>query len=240
MRRNLIPAVLAVALSVTAATAQVPNRFTVGAQAGYTKFGDASALEDAPFIGVDAIYRLANLGLGGLDVGLGFTFAASRPVTRGDQFPIVASDYGDTTILSTVAQRVTMLQYGLQGVLGHSFGRVRLYGTGGGGAYTTFLDSRQNVSSQAYTKPMGLVGGGLEYAVGDNFGFRFEARDLVLLDYDRDRLDPTIGYTHDNIVRDVLPPPDPAKSTIHNIQASLVFTYVPNRRGVTEPEAVSP
>jgi hypothetical protein len=231
MRQYLIPAVVAVALSATAATAQVPNQFTVGAHAGYTQYGDASALENEPFIGVDAVYRLANLGLGGLDVGFGFTLAAARPKTRGDQFPVVAFDFGDTTFLSTVAQRVTMLQYGLQGVLGHSFGRVRLYGMGGGGAYTTLLDSRQNVRSVSYTKPMGLIGGGLEYAIGRNFGFRFEARDM---------LDPTIGYTHDRIVRDVLPPPDPAKSTIHNIQASVVFTYVPNRRGVAEPEVAVP
>jgi hypothetical protein len=236
MRPYFIPAVMAVALSATALTAQAPNQFTVGAHAGYTQFGDASALDDEPFIGVDAAYRFANFGLGALDVGLGFTFAASRPKTQGDQFPVVAFDFGDTTFLSTVAQRVTMLQYAVQGVLGHSFGRVRLYGMGGGGAYSMILDSRQNVSSQSFTKGMGLIGGGLEYAVGDNFGFRFEARDFVLLDYDRDRLDPTIGYTHERIVRDVLPPPVPAKSTIHNIQASLVFTYVPNRRGVTGAE----
>lgn len=236
MRQYFIPAVVAVALSATALAAQASNRFTVGAHTGYTKFGDATALENEPFIGVDAAYRLANFGLGGLDVGLGFTFAASRPKTRGDQFPVVAFDFGDTTFLFTVAQRVTMLQYGVQAVLGHSFGRMRLYGMGGGGAYSMLLDSRQNVSSQTFTKPMGLVGGGLEYAVGENFGFRFEARDLVLLDYDRDRLDPTVGYTHDRTVRDALPPPDPAKSTIHNLQASLVFTYVPNRRGVTESE----
>jgi opacity protein-like surface antigen len=240
MRQYLIPAVMAVALSATAVTAQAPNRFTVGAHAGYTKFGDASALEDEPFIGVDAAYRFANFGLGGLDVGLGFAFAASRPKTRGDQFPVVAFDFGDTTFLSTVAQRVTMLQYGVQGILGQSFGPLRLYGMGGGGAYSMILDSRQNVSSQIITNGMGLLGGGLEYAVGDNFGFRFEVRDFVMLDYDRNDLDPTVAYSHDRIVRDVLPPPVPAKSTLHNIQASLVFTYVPNRRGVPEPEVQTP
>jgi len=236
MRLSFLLPLAAVALSATALAAQAPNRFTVGAHAGFTKFGDASALEDEPFFGVDAAYRFANFGLGGLDVGLGFTFAASRPKTRGDQFPVVAFDFGDTTFLSTVAQRMTMLQYAAQGVLGHSFGALRLYGMGGGGAYSMILDSRQNVSPQTFTKPMGLVGGGLEYAVGQNFGFRVEARDMVMFDYDRDRLDPTVGHSHDRIVRDVLPPPIPAKSTIHNVQASIVFTYVPNRRGVTEPE----
>ena len=237
MRRYLISAGAAVALCATALQAQAPNQFSVGAHTGYTQYADGTGLDNAPFFGLDAAYRFANFGLGGLDVGLGFTFAAARPVTRGDQFPVVAFDFGDTTFLYTVAQRVTMLQYAVQGVLGHTFGRARLYGMGGGGMYTTFLDSRQTLSSESITEPMGLIGGGLEYAVGRNFGFRAEVRDFVMFQYDRDRLDPTVGYAQDSRIMDVLPPPDPTKSTLHNIQASLVFTYVPNRRAATEDES---
>jgi hypothetical protein len=226
-----------VALCATALQAQAPNQFSVGAHMGYTQYADGTALENAPFFGLDAAYRFANFGLGGLDVGLGFTFAAARPVTRGDQFPVVAFDFGDTTFLYTVAQRITQLQYGVQGVLGHSFGRARLYGMGGGGLYTTFLDARQTLSSETITEPMGIIGGGLEYAVGQNFGFRAEVRDFVMFQYDRDRLDPTVGYSQDRRIMDALPPPDPTKSTLHNIQASLVFTYVPNRRAATEDDS---
>ena len=236
MRRYLLSAGVAVAMCATAGQAQAPNQFSVGAHTGYTQFADGTGLKNAPFFGLDAAYRFANFGLGGLDVGLGFSFAASRPVTRGDQFPVVAFDFGDTTFLYTVAQRITLLQYSLQGVLGHSFGRARVYGSGGGGMYTMFLDPRQTLSSENFTKPLGMIGGGLEYAVGSNFGFRFEVRDLVLFDYDRDLLDPTVGYSQDQRIRDALPPPDPTKSTLHNIQASLVFSYVPNRRAVTEDD----
>lgn len=236
MRRYLISAGAAVALSATALQAQAPNQFSVGAHTGYTQYADGTGLDNSPFIGVDAAYRFANFGLGGLDVGLGFTFAASRPVTRGDQFPAVLFDFGDTSFVYSVAQRVTMLQYAVQGVLGHSFGRARLYGMGGGGMYSTFLDTRQTLSSETITEPMGLIGGGLEYAIGRNFGFRAEVRDFVMFKYDRDRLDPTVGYAQDRRILDALPPPDPTKSTLHNIQASLVFTYVPNRRGPTEEQ----
>lgn len=236
MQRFLILAGTAVALAATALPAQAPNRFTVGAHAGYSTFNDAAALESEALIGLDAAYRFANLGLGGLDFGLGFTFAASRPSTVGDQFPLIAFDFGDTTFLYTVAQRVTMLQYGAQAQLGATFGRARLYGMGGGGAYTMIVDARQNLGGEVRTKPMGIIGGGLEYAVGQNFGLRFEARDMVLLDYDREFLDPTVSYIEDRRVRGVLPPPAEAKSTIHNIQAAIVFTYVPNRRGTTEEQ----
>jgi hypothetical protein len=231
MKRYLISAGAAVALSATQLQAQAPNQFSVGAHTGYTQFAGGTGLDNSPFFGLDAAYRFANFGLGGLDVGLGFTFAASRPVTRGDQFPAVLFDFGDTSFIYTVAQRVTMLQYAAQGVLGHTFGRARLYGMGGGGMYTTFLDSRQTLSSESITEPMGLIGGGLEYAVGRNFGFRAEVRDFVMFQYDRDRLDPTVGYAQDRRIMDAVPSAEPTKSTLHNIQASLVFTYVPNRRG---------
>jgi hypothetical protein len=239
MKRYLISAGAAVALCAAALEAQAPNQFSIGAHTGYTQFAGGTALENSPFFGLDAAYRFANFGLGALDVGLGFTFAASRPVTRGDQFPVVAFDFGDTTFLYSVAQRVTMLQYAAQGVLGHSFGRARLYGMGGGGMYSTFLDTRQTLSSETITEPMGLIGGGLEYAVGSNFGFRAEVRDFVMFQYDRDRLDPTVGYAQDRRIMDALPPPEPTKSTLHNIQASIVFTYVPNRRGAA-PEEPTP
>ncbi len=236
MRRYPLIAGIVMALGAITVQAQAPNQFSVGAHTGYTQFADGTGLENSPFFGLDAAYRFAEFGLGGLDVGLGFSFAASRPVTRGDQFPLVAFDFGDTTFLFSVAQRITLLQYSLQGVLGHSFGRARVYGTGGGGMYTMFLDARQTLSSEVHTKPMAMLGGGVEYAVGRNFGFRVEVRDLVLLDYERDLLDPTVGYTQDRRIMDVLPPADPTKSSLHNIQASLVFSYVPNRRVITEED----
>ncbi|HUE86002.1 MAG TPA: hypothetical protein VMO26_07990 [Vicinamibacterales bacterium] len=231
MIRQLATILTTVAVTAAVGQAQDASRFHVGAHAGYTQFGEAAALENDAFLGVDAAYRLASLNLGGLDVGLGFTFAASRPKTTGDQFPAIAFDFGDTTFIQTVAQRITMLQYAAQAQLGGNFGRARLYGMGGGGAYSLIVDARQNLGGEVRTAPMGLIGGGFEYAIGQDFGLRFEARDMIMFDYERDFLDPTVGYIRDRRIRDALPPPVPAKSSIHNVQASLVFTYVPNRRG---------
>ncbi|MEJ7809176.1 MAG: outer membrane beta-barrel protein [Gemmatimonadaceae bacterium] len=231
LTRTASAAGAALLLGASAAAGQSAlNQFNVGAHLGWTKYGSATALESAPFIGIDGTYRIP-FGSANTDLGIGFTFGAARPVTRGDQFPVVAFDFGDTTFLYTVAQRVTMLTYGGQAVLGQTFGRLRAYALGGGGAYTIFLDARQNIGNESFAKGYASGGGGLEYAIARNVGVRFEARDLILLGYDRNRLDPSVGYSTDRRIGDVLPAPDATKRTVHNLQGSLVFSYLPNRRG---------
>lgn len=214
--------------------AQVPEgRFSVGALAGMQRFRSATALSPTPFVGIDATYRLGFSPLGALkpdaDFGIGLNFAASRPLTRGDQFPVVAFDFKDTTFLYEVPQRVTLLHYGLQAVLGIPVGRMRVYGVGGGGLYTTMFDVRQNLRSESYTAGMLQFGGGLSYAVSPTLGFRLEARDIMMLGFKRSRLDPTVGYSQDRRIRDAVGAPDPTWDKPQNLQAAIVFTYVPVR-----------
>ncbi len=218
--------------------AQVPaGRYSVGAHAGYQRFRSATALEGAPFVGLDATYRLGFSPLSFLsrdsDFGIGLSFAASRPLTRGDQFPVVAFDFGDTTQLLEVPQRVTLVHYGLQAVLGVPFGRMRVYGIGGGGLYTTMFDVRQNLRNETYTAGMVQFGGGIGYAVSSTVGFRVEARDIMLLGYRRSRFDPTVGYAQDRRIRDAFGPPDATWDKPQNLQAAIVFTYVPQRTTTT-------
>ena len=243
--RRLLPLAAALALGAFVAEpagAQVaPGRFGVGTHVGWTMFRSATGLEDAPFLGIDATYEspINLIGfLPGSDFGLGLTFAASRPLTRGDQFPLVAFDFGDTTFLYQVSQRITLLQYGMQAVGGVSFDRLRFYAFGGGGAYTIMPDSRAVLDNEAWTKGMLHAGGGINWAVGQSIGLRLEVKDVMFLGWDRERLDPTVDYSVDNRIADVLPPPDPTWSRIQNLQASLVFSYIPNRRGTgaDEPE----
>ena len=156
MRRLFLPSgmlgacLAALALVAGTAGAQAePKRFSVGAQAGVYRFDKASGLENAPFAGIDAIYQLPTFGAGTngrIEPGIGFYAGVSLPTTDYRQFPVVAFDFGDTTFLYTVAQRVTMLQYGLQGQLGQKVGPARLYAVGGGGMYSMMPDARQTVS----------------------------------------------------------------------------------------------
>lgn len=208
------------------------NRYSVGAQLGYQRFRSATGLAPTPFVGLDATYHLGFSPLGFVsrasDFGIGLSFAASRPITRGDQFPVVAFDFKDTTQLLEVPQRVTLMHYGLQAVLGVPIGRLRVYGIGGVGAYTTMFDVRQNLGNKSYTAGMFQFGGGIGYAVSSTVGFRLEARDIMLLGYRRDRFDPTVGYAQDRRIRDANPPPDPTWDKPQNLQMALVFTYVPS------------
>jgi hypothetical protein len=244
--RRLLPLAAALALgalgAVPAGAQTAPSRFGVGTHVGWTMFRSATGLENAPFLGIDATYNSPINPLGflpGTDFGLGFTFAASRPVTRGDQFPLVALDFGDTTFLYMVAQRITLLQYGVQAMGGMNFDRFRLYAFGGGGAYTIMPDNRAVLDNDAWTKGMLLAGAGINYAIGQSIGVRLEARDVMFLGWDRERLDATVDYSVDQRIGDVLPPPDPTWKRIQNLQLSLAFSYIPSRRGgpvETEPE----
>jgi len=243
--RRLIPLAAALTLGasvVEPAGAQVaPSRFGVGTHVGWTMFRSATGLENTPFLGIDATYESPINLIGFIprsDFGIGLTFAASRPVTRGDQFPLVAFDFGDTTFLYMVSQRITLLQYGVQAVGGVSFDKLRFYAFGGGGAYTIMPDGRAVLDNDAWTKGALHAGGGINYAVGQSIGLRLEVKDVMFLGWDRNRLDPTVKYAQDNRIADVLPPADPTWSRIQNLQMSLVFSYIPNRRGGggTEPE----
>ena len=241
-RRICLPLVITVMLSAAADLgAQVPKgQYSVGAHAGVMRFRSATSLSPAPVAGVDATYHLGFNPLSfiskGADFGIGFSFAATRPLTRGDQFPIVALDFGDTTQLYEVNQRITLLHYGLQAVLGLPLGRIRAYGLGGVGGYTIQLDSRQNLRNRSYTHQMFQFGGGVGYSVTPSLGFRVEARDIVFLGFERGRLDPTIRYARDGRIRDAAKAPDPTWQRPQNLQVTFVFNYIPSRAVRTEGE----
>lgn len=220
------------ALALVAGTAGAqtePKRFSVGAQAGAYRFDKASGLENAAFAGIDALYQLPTLGRDGagrIEPGIGFYAGVSYPTTDFRQFPVVALDYGDTTFLVGVSQRTRLIEYGAQGSLGTTIGRFRPYLLGGVGMYAQTIDPRQG-GLKSRSQPAFSVGGGLNFVVTRALGFRAEARNFTYTDYDRAFLDPTVSYTVDRRIRDELPPPTAAKSTINNLRFAIVFSYVP-------------
>lgn len=235
-RTQLLPLATTAALMIGAVElrAQAPRgQYNVGAQVGYLRFRSATGLSDAPTAGVDATYTMRWNPLAfvskNADFGFGFNFAVARPLTRGDQFPIVAFDFGDTTQLIALNQRITLLHYGLQAVLGFPLGPVRVYGLSGVGGYTIQLDSRQNLRNRTYTHQMFEFGGGVGYSVTRDLGFRVEARDLLFLGFERSRLDPSVPYARDQRIRDAVAPPDPTWQRPQNLQLTLAFNYVPSR-----------
>lgn len=232
---------LTVLLAVDAAAQDVVRRWDVGTHIGFTSFDKGTGLDGAPFVGMDATYHgLLGRRIAGLDLGFGMNFAASQPQTLGDQFPVVQLDFGDTTFLHTVAQRITLLQFGAHGRVGTAVGPVNVYALGGTGGYSITVNPRQNARNETFVHQLWQGGLGASYAIRDNIGVRVEGRSVWFTGFDRDRLDPTISYTRDRRVRDALPPPhpEPKDGLAQNWQFSLVFNYVPTRVGGTpsEPE----
>jgi opacity protein-like surface antigen len=219
----------ALALVASAVQAQAePKRFSVGAQAGRYQFDKAAGLDDAAFAGIDAIYQLPGLPMGGrrLEPGIGFYAGVSLPTTSYDQFPVVQFDFGDTTFLKGVSQRTRLIEYGAQGTLGTTLGRLRPYVLGGIGMYAQTVDPRQE-GLQSRSQPAFSLGGGLNFLVNSQIGFRAEVRNQTWTKYERVFLDPTVAYTRDRRIFDELAPPVPAKSTVNNLRFALVFSYVP-------------
>lgn len=231
MRRH-IALVGAMLLGAQALGAQTQTKmFDLGAHVGQQVFNKGTALENTPFVGLDATYELpwnplASL-IKGSSFGVGMLLDVSRPVTRGDQFDAVAFDFGDTTFLYAVAQRVTLLQGGLEAVVGVPVGKVRLYGFAGTGIYSIFLDPRAVKRNEKFTNPMATFGGGLNYPISQSIGVRAQMRAVTFTKFDRERLDASTTYVHDQRIKDALPTADATSKTPTNMQFSLVFQYIP-------------
>lgn len=231
--RRLIALVGAVLLGASALGAQTQAKmFDLGVHLGQQIFDKGTALENTPFVGLDATYELPwnplKLAIKRSTFGIGLMVDVSRPVTRGDQFPLVTFDFGDTTFLYAVAQRITLVQGGLEAVLGLPLGsKGRVYGFAGSGIYSMFLDPRAMRHNEKITKPMATFGGGFNYSLTSSIGVRAQARAVTFTDFHRDRLDATQPYSQDRRIRDALPAADQTSQTPTNMQFSLVFQYIP-------------
>ncbi len=233
MRRH-ITIVGAVVLGAQALGAQgQANRFAPGAHVGVQLFDRGTALQNSPFVGFDATHSvpwnpLASL-VRGSSIGVSLRLELSRPATRGDQFAAVAVDLGDTTFLYAVTQRVTLLQGGVEAVVGAPMGPLRVYGFVGTGVYSIVPDSRTVKTNGSFTHPMASFGGGLSYPISAQTILRAQLRAVTLTKFDRERLDAGTAFNHDSRFRDALPAADATSGHPTNVQLSIAVQY--RRRG---------
>jgi hypothetical protein len=230
--RRLIALVGAVLLGASSLEAQTQAKmFDLGVHIGQQSFDKGTALESTPFVGLSANYELPwnplKLAIKGSTFGIGLALDVSRPVTDGTQFPVVAFDFGDTTFLYAVSQRITLVQTSLQAVAGFPIGKARVYGLVGTGIYSMFTDPRAERHNHKVTQPMATFGGGFNYPLTSSIGFSAQARALTYTKFDRSELDATVGYIQDRRIRDALPAPNATTKNPTNLQYSLVFQYIP-------------
>ena len=233
--RRLIPLVGTMLCWTHALGAQDQARpFELGAHAGQQVFARGTALHNTTFVGLDATYQLPWHAIAdfidGATIGVGLAVDLSRPVTRGDQFPLVVFDAGDTTFLYTVAQRTTLLQGSVQAVLSLPIGSSRVYGFAGPGLYSIRLDPRAKGTNQNLGNATVSYGGGITCPVGSSVAFRAEVTMVTFTGFDRGRLDATQSYVRDVRLGDAAPAPDATSRTPTNRQFSLAMQYFPGRK----------
>lgn len=224
----------ALLLGASAASAQVtPRRFAVIPRGGYVQFDDASGLQGAGVIGVDALYAINRF----FQIGTGLS--AGRPSTRGEDF-IASLTFGDTTLLVQVTQPVTLIDVNLAATLRWPGDRFSPYLLGSVGSYLMYLDQQVVGGNNKIAKLSGTVGLGFNYRVAQGTGIQIDVRDLIFTDYDRDRLNPTaVRFANLRFPEDV-PRPPTEKSTLHNLMFSLGFSFTPTLAGGTTEEEPTP
>lgn len=214
------------ALSATEASAQAAaSPVAIAPRGGYIRFADATSLQPTGFLGFEVLYRVAPF------LSIGPAVSIARPSTNGDDFP-AAFTYGDTTFLFRVQQPVTVFDVGLSlhGTL-PTLGRLAPFVTGGAGYYTMYLDPQASGGEKSrYGRASLQFGGGADVRFSERTGIRLEVRDLVMTDYDRERLNP-VGARFNGYTRfaDAFPERTPSTrgASMHNIMFSIGFTVRP-------------
>lgn len=227
-------ALLTLATTSPAGAQVVKGKFQVGVQGGWQNYDKSSALGNTPTGGLKATYFLnKNIGIGG-------QFMAGRPWTKGEFFPYVrysflsADETNDTTLLYTVNQRVTDMQYGAHLTLRHEFGRIAPFATAGIGRYKYFLDPEQNNGLRDLSGASYTLGGGAELLVNNSSAIHFTLQDLVLSNFDRDRFCINCAGAFALMREDRYPNPTPTpvakKTTTHNARFTVSFSFVPGEK----------
>jgi hypothetical protein len=195
------------------------QQFDVGPRLGYVKFEEGTGLTQAGLIGLDAVYRVSPR------IGVGVRFDVGRPSTNGDFFPAELT-FGDTTLIMAVKQPVMLVHYSVQAQV-ETGGKISAFAGGSAGGYTLTLDAqtargRSTLSEFAFT-----AGGGVRLQTGSGTSVRLEVQDLILVNYQRNALNPVDPRFVPVKFPDVLPPQPEFDGTAHNLYLALAFTFTP-------------
>ena len=179
--------------------------------------------------GLSALYWFAE----GVAVGLAFDVA--RPVTNGAYFTAANMQTAGEQELTLISQRVTTLQYQVEAEWAPLRGGFSPYLTGGVGGYTIYLDPPKADQASAtgfesFSDVMFSVGLGLDMAFGEATGLRVALVDMVYTGWEREKLNAISPDYQTNLFPDLLPAPPDEKSTIHNFNFHIAFTFVPGGR----------
>lgn len=240
---------MAVAVSAQTAQAQRAGRFVVAPRLGYVAWDKAAGLQDNVLhsgecdypnfgqtcagtgnnlqAGISALYAFTDR------LALGITADVGRPVSNGAYFPAANMEIAGRQELTLVSQRLTTLQYGLEGqftVLPES--RVMPFLVGSVGGVVVYKDAPKvdvagSTGFNTFSNFMFTFGGGFDYTLTGQTALRLEFRDLVYTSWDRSELNAISPAYQTQLFPDLLPAPPAAKKTLHNLRLALGFVFVP-------------
>jgi hypothetical protein len=236
MRKRMVVAALAGALIAPAVMAQ--PRVDVTTRIGGIKFDRAASLETSAFLGLDGMYRINPYFSLGTELNVTQAKTTAEDFITSLTFGVPLS--GDTTTFFGAGQAANLIQASIMGVLRPSAGRLVPFALAGGGYYGIFLDPQINRGTRQFNGFSATVGGGVLYQISQSAGVQLDVRDLILMSYKAEKLDPADGR-NPNIwfLEDFAAPPD-RKSTVHNIAFSLGFRYTPQGSAGDLPPAEDP
>lgn len=221
--RTLVWLAVAVLVPATASAQWSTQQFSVTPRGGFMTYDDASGIDDAAYIGVEAAYAFSPY----FSLGTGLTL--SRPQTIGDQF-ITQLAFGDTTFYIGVEQPLMMIDVGLTAQARYPGERLTPFLTGGVGYYNLDLDPQAEGRPERVGDLSGMIGGGLHVRLGSSVGIQLEVRDLIFTGFERDELNPVASTFFNTRFPEDFTPPPAAKSTVHNLMFGIGFTFVPRGR----------
>lgn len=214
--------------SFAAAQSVETGKWAVNLRGGAILFQEASAINTAPVIGVEALYRFSPR----IAVGPSLDFAYARSDGR---YFIAVLDFGpDSTRTFEVGQNLSVVHFGANALLNLlSRDRFGAYGALGGGGYAVYLGAQTNNGPQRVTGLQAQAGAGVRYAFSGSTGVQLDARDVIYFGFDRDELNPVRpdqrNVRPDGSIRFPAAEHDLSdeSSTLHNVRLTLGFTYVP-------------
>jgi len=176
--------------------------------------------------GLSAHYGVTN------QIALGLTFDVARPVSNGAYFPAAEIEIGGVQELTLVSQRLTVIQYQVEGEWSPKFARLAPFVVASAGGYTVYKDAAKADQAgvtgfETFSGPMFSIGLGLNWAFGEGSGLRVELRDMIYTDWDRNELNPVQEQFQTDLFPDLLPAPPDDSSTLNNFRLSLGFFFIP-------------
>ena len=211
--------VVGMGFAALAASPLAAQDFEIGPRLGYVKWKEVTGLENSAMLGLDATYRISRW------LGLGVRLDVARPGTDGQYFA-AEMPFGDTTLVFSVQQPVTVLQYGAQALF-ETGGSLGLFAKGGVGGYSVRLDP-QSARGRVSVSDLGFsIGGGVRLRTGSGTSVVFEVQDLIYTDFSRQALNPVEPRFYPVRFPDVVPVQPDFQGTAHNIYAAITFLFTP-------------